>query len=388
MVQTFVLLSAILYVVMNLVHRHPLRRRRPARPRAGDEVSPRATSCSRYGTSETNFHTNEGVVRAVRDVSLEVERGHRVGVVGESGSGKSALALSVLGLIEPPGKVERRPGRASTAARSRSFSDRQMQRVRGKEISLIFQDPMTALDPVKTIGDQVIEAIQRHRRARRQGRARRGDRPAARRRGAARRTPHGRLPAPVLGRHAAAGADRDRAREPARPADRRRADDRPRRHDAGAGARRARAARDRAEHGRHADHPQSRRRRRVLRQRRSSCTRAASSSARRCDELFARQTHPYTEALLRSVPRPDRLQRGPLPTIPGFPPSLANLPPGCPFEPRCPVGHGLEVCRSEAPPPVNVGSGASARRRRVPFRGGALARGAPRSLPARRSVEA
>ena len=102
---------------------------------------------------------------------------------------------------------------------------------------------------------------------------------------------------------------------------------------------------DRAQHGGDADHAQPRRRRRVLRPRRSSCTPGRSSSARRRDQLFARQTHPYTEALLRSVPRPDRLQRGPLPTIPGFPPSLAHLPPGCPFEPRCPVGHGLEICR-------------------------------------------
>jgi oligopeptide/dipeptide ABC transporter ATP-binding protein len=73
------------------------------------------------------------------------------------------------------------------------------------------------------------------------------------------------------------------------------------------------------------------------------------------EQLFARQAHPYTEALLRSVPRPDRLERGPLPAIPGFPPSLANLPPGCPFEPRCPLGNGREICRTERPEPVQVG---------------------------------
>src|SRR5579872_6435010 len=75
------------------------------------------------------------------------------------------------------------------------------------------------------------------------------------------------------------------------------------------------------------------------------------------EKLFARQAHPYSEALLESVPRPDRLQRGPLPTIPGFPPSLANLPPGCPFEPRCPVGRGVEVCRTTTPVPVVLGNG-------------------------------
>ncbi len=75
----------------------------------------------------------------------------------------------------------------------------------------------------------------------------------------------------------------------------------------------------------------------------------------RAEQLFARQGHPYSEALLDSVPRPDRLQRGPLPTIPGFPPSLAHLPPGCPFEPRCPVGHGVEICATATPPPVELG---------------------------------
>jgi oligopeptide/dipeptide ABC transporter ATP-binding protein len=73
------------------------------------------------------------------------------------------------------------------------------------------------------------------------------------------------------------------------------------------------------------------------------------------DQLFERQTHPYTEALLRSVLRPDRIEHGPLPTIPGFPPSLSQLPSGCPFEPRCPVGHGHELCISKVPPPVAVG---------------------------------
>jgi oligopeptide/dipeptide ABC transporter ATP-binding protein len=72
-------------------------------------------------------------------------------------------------------------------------------------------------------------------------------------------------------------------------------------------------------------------------------------------QLFARPVHPYAEVLLRSVPRPDRLQRGPLPTIPGLPPSLAGLGPGCPFEPRCPIGHGVEACLTTAPPPVSVG---------------------------------
>jgi oligopeptide/dipeptide ABC transporter ATP-binding protein len=71
--------------------------------------------------------------------------------------------------------------------------------------------------------------------------------------------------------------------------------------------------------------------------------------------LFATPIHPYSEALLRSVPRPDRLEEGPLATIPGLPPNLANIPPGCPFEARCPVGHGDELCLTTVPPEVTVG---------------------------------
>jgi oligopeptide/dipeptide ABC transporter ATP-binding protein len=74
-------------------------------------------------------------------------------------------------------------------------------------------------------------------------------------------------------------------------------------------------------------------------------------------DAFARPVHPYTEALLESVPRPDQLQRGPLPSIPGMPPNLAALPPGCSFEPRCPLGHGREICRERMPPIVRHGTG-------------------------------
>ena len=73
------------------------------------------------------------------------------------------------------------------------------------------------------------------------------------------------------------------------------------------------------------------------------------------EDIFARPAHPYSEALLRSVPRPDQLARGPLPSIPGLPPDLAALPVGCSFEPRCPVGNGKEICRETEPQPVLLG---------------------------------
>ena len=71
-------------------------------------------------------------------------------------------------------------------------------------------------------------------------------------------------------------------------------------------------------------------------------------------DLFAHPIHPYTEALLGAVPRPDQLERGPLASIPGIPPDLAALGPGCAFEPRCPLGNGRDVCIDEAPVPSRV----------------------------------
>ncbi|HTA06413.1 MAG TPA: ATP-binding cassette domain-containing protein, partial [Solirubrobacteraceae bacterium] len=101
----------------------------------------------------TVFETGERVVHAVRDVSFEMRPTERLGVVGESGSGKSALALSILGLIEPPGRVL--GGEIRLGGRDISkLSDRQLSAVRGKDIALVLQDPMSALDPVKTIGSQ------------------------------------------------------------------------------------------------------------------------------------------------------------------------------------------------------------------------------------------
>src|SRR5689334_5534848 len=109
----------------------------------------------------TVYDTGENPVHAVRDVSFDLRPGERLGIVGESGSGKSALALSVVGLIEPPGRVT--AGEIMVGGRDiAKLSDRQLSRVRGKEIALILQDPSTALDPVKTIGSQIIEALAVH----------------------------------------------------------------------------------------------------------------------------------------------------------------------------------------------------------------------------------
>jgi ABC-type dipeptide/oligopeptide/nickel transport system ATPase component len=110
----------------------------------------------------TYFSTEEGVVKAVDGVSFKVEAGERRGVVGESGCGKSVTAMSIMRLIEPPaGEIV--TGTIQFDGRDLlKLSEAEMQHVRGGEIAMIFQDPMTALNPVYTIGDQLIETILLH----------------------------------------------------------------------------------------------------------------------------------------------------------------------------------------------------------------------------------
>lgn len=111
---------------------------------------------------KTYFHTQEGTVYAVNGISYTLDEGETLGIVGESGSGKSVQSLSILGLIpSPPGKIES----GSVIFRGRDLlklSREEMRAVRGAEIAMIFQDPMTSLNPVLTIGRQITEALQLH----------------------------------------------------------------------------------------------------------------------------------------------------------------------------------------------------------------------------------
>ncbi len=108
-----------------------------------------------------SFQSRRGRVDAVRDLSLAVERGEILGVVGESGAGKSTIGNAVMGLIEPPGKVT---GGAIHFAGSdlRSLSAAEMRAVRGRRIGMIFQDPMSSLNPLLRVGDQIVETIRHH----------------------------------------------------------------------------------------------------------------------------------------------------------------------------------------------------------------------------------
>lgn len=117
---------------------------------------------------QTHFFTDAGLVRAVDGVSFEVHAGQTLAVVGESGSGKSVSALSILRLVpQPPGRIV--GGAIWFKGRNLlQLSDREMRQVRGKDISMVFQEPMTSLNPVFTCGEQIIETLALHERLGRQ----------------------------------------------------------------------------------------------------------------------------------------------------------------------------------------------------------------------------
>src|ERR1700761_7776398 len=328
-----------------------------ASPIAGASAAGAREERSEFALSGRNlstvFEDGAKTVHAVRDVSFDMRPTERLGVVGESGSGKSALALSILGLIEPPGKVL--GGEILLDGRDiAKLSDRQLSAVRGKDIALVLQDPMSALDPVKTIGSQVIEAIAAHE-------------PELRRSAARKRA------AELLG-------------EVDIPQAERRLDDYP--HQYSGGMRQRVAIAMAIAHNPSvliADEPttaldvttQSQVLAlldRLVEQHGTAvilithnlgvvsefCDSVAVMYAGRfvetsgVDHIFNAPTHPYSEALLNCVPNPERLADGPLPAITGFPPDLAQLPRGCSFAPRCPVGRELAQCHEQAPVPHHV----------------------------------
>ncbi|MCA8833016.1 ABC transporter ATP-binding protein [Hymenobacter pini] len=114
-----------------------------------------------------DFHSHRGTTRAVQDISFDLHRGETLAIVGESGSGKSVTSLALMGLIPlPPGQIVSGEARFQSEALGEvdllRLSDQQLQRVRGNDISMIFQEPMTSLNPVYTCGSQVVEALRLH----------------------------------------------------------------------------------------------------------------------------------------------------------------------------------------------------------------------------------
>ncbi|HEX4746032.1 MAG TPA: ABC transporter ATP-binding protein [Gaiellaceae bacterium] len=111
---------------------------------------------------QTWFYTQAGVLRAVDGVDLSLGTGATLGLVGESGSGKSVTALSVMRLVETPGRIERGSRLLLEGRDLMELDESTLEKVRGKEISMIFQEPMTSLNPVFTVGDQISEAVELH----------------------------------------------------------------------------------------------------------------------------------------------------------------------------------------------------------------------------------
>lgn len=109
----------------------------------------------------TSFFTHVGEVKALRGVNFHLDRGEAIGIVGESGSGKSVTSLSIMGLLPKPGEVV--AGKAIFDGKNIfEKSSKELEQMRGNDIAMIFQDPMTSLNPVYTIGNQIIEAIKIH----------------------------------------------------------------------------------------------------------------------------------------------------------------------------------------------------------------------------------
>jgi oligopeptide/dipeptide ABC transporter ATP-binding protein len=303
----------------------------------------------------TVFDSARGSVSAVNDVSFEIHAGETLGIVGESGSGKSVTALSIMRLVQAPGRIA--GGRVVFKGRDLlTLDEREMQRVRGAEISLIFQEPATALNPVFRVGDQIAETLLVHRRAtRREARTRaiellravRITDPDARVRDYPHQLSGGMRQRVLIAMALACQPSLVIADEPT-------------------------TALDVTIQAQILD---------LLREMKSALNlslllithdlgviaetadRVAVMYAGRIvetgpvREIFRRPSHPYTRALLGSMPGGQPGQR--LHAIEGSVPLLDDLPPGCAFNPRCP--DRFEPCTTSPPPDYPAGAAQTAK---------------------------
>ena len=281
------------------------------------------------------FPSEAGPVRAVRGLDFDLAAGETMAIVGESGSGKSVTSLAIMGLHPEAAKITGSIKLHGDELLGRS--DEAMSRLRGEELAMIFQDPLSALTPVYTIGDQIVEAMQVHHYdlpGRRPEPGRRaagpGRHPQPRRAGEV-------LPARVLRRHAAAGHDRHGDRQRPRRDHRRRADHGAGRHHPGAGAGGAEegAAGDRRR-GDH-DHPRPRRGGRHRRSGHGDVRRSSGRAGHASTRSSQRRGCRTRSACWARSPGWTPQDKEALATLEGNPPSVVNLPPGCPFAPRCPM---------------------------------------------------
>jgi oligopeptide transport system ATP-binding protein len=295
---------------------------------------------------QTSFYTHMGEVQAVRRMSFKLEKGSVLGIVGESGSGKSVTALSIMKLIDHPGKIK--SGQILFDGKDiTKFTDNKMSNIRGNDIAMIFQDPMTSLNPVLSIKNQMVEVIRRHKKV-----------------GKAEALEHAAKMLNMVGipeaekrihayPHEFSGGMRQRAMiatalscEPKLLI----ADEPTTALDVTIQAQILDIMKDIGE---------------KLDTSIILITHDLGVIAEICtdiivmyggmmmekgtiDDIFYAPQHPYTRGLLKSIPRMDTEEKERLKPIDGSPPDLLAPPTGCPFSPRCP--HAMHICTEEAPP--------------------------------------
>jgi len=295
-----------------------------------------------------NYDTEMGNIEAVNGISFQLEKGHTLGLVGETGAGKTTTALALLRLIpDPPGLI--RNGEIIIDGENiMEKSVKEMEKIRGKKIAMIFQDPMTALDPVFTVGDQIAESILQHEKITPvQAKEKVGQLlemvgiPAAR----AREYPHqfsgGMKQRVVIAMALACSPQILIADEPTTALD------------VTIQAQVLALMKDLRETNQTSmimiTHDLG-----IVAE---TCNEVAVMYAGRIVEygtlrdVFKHTAHPYTEGLFRSLP--DMHQKGQkLRPIPGMMPDPANLPEGCAFSPRCP--YATEACKAGRPQPIQL----------------------------------
>ncbi len=293
----------------------------------------------------TTFKTEDGTVTAVAGLSFSLDAGSTLGIVGESGSGKSVTSLSIMRLIAPPGRIE--SGRILFDGEDLlQKSEAEMRAIRGHRIAMIFQDPMTSLNPVLTVGEQIAEAVRLHL---------------------------------GLSRREARDHTIEMLRKVRIPSPEKRVDDYP--HQFSGGMRQRVMIAMALSCGPRlliADEPttaldvtiQAQILDLLQEMQRETGTAiilithdlgivaetcenvlvmyaGAMVEYGRAEEIFASPRMPYTQGLLASLPRLDARERTRLKPIPGQPPNLLRLPPGCAFAPRCAMR--MPVCAQPAP---------------------------------------
>ena len=292
----------------------------------------------------TWFHTFKGVVKAVDDVSFDIRVGEVLAVVGESGGGKSVTGFSVIRLIDEPGRIE--SGEVLFAGRDlMKLSEREMNRVRGKDISMVFQDAMTSLNPVYTIGQQIDEVLRLHTSM---GRADRRRASVELLRSVGIANPEGRLGSYP---HQFSGGMRQRVVIAIALAARPRliiADEPTTALDVTVQAQILRLMTDLI----HAEgcslmlitHDLAVVSEIADRINVMYCGRIVESGPARA--VIDGSLHPYTLGLIDSIPDLNR-EQGRFKTIPGIVPNMFDLPRGCRFSPRC--ERAQDLCRTSAP---------------------------------------